>query len=233
MSVLFPTNNFSICIVYILLYFYYIAYRVSMFFSVDRVKKQYEKEEIPNNDRRDAVQSLIRSSQNGPGCWKGGRTESRKRESLRRTSSQCMWHRRDTWRSVRGAPTGDFLLSEFSRATTYPLCSSRYPLIDIPRQEMRYRGNDTYVSERRNRRDAALRWLTRHSDQWITHGSISSRFPTNFEIRIRVYQIFLVECIETCLTLYIFNDYEKSSLRITNYGFEREKGVVSFTRVEY
>lgn len=52
------------------------------FFSVDRAKKQYEKEEMPNNDRRDAVQSLIRSSQNGPGWRKGGRTESGKKGKL-------------------------------------------------------------------------------------------------------------------------------------------------------
>jgi len=50
----------------------------------------------------------------------------------------------------------------------------------------------------------AFQRLARHSDQWITHGSISSRFR-NLEIRARVYQIFLAKCIGnvTCLTLCI------------------------------
>lgn len=45
----------------------------------------------------------------------------------------------------------EIFLFEFSLDSLSLLCSSQYPLIDIPRHEMRYRGNDMYVSERRNR----------------------------------------------------------------------------------
>lgn len=194
------------CIYLIVLHLLYIAYRVSIFFSINRAKKQYEKKEIPNNDRWDAVQSLIRSS-----CCR--MDQDAEREKGRNGKGRIWGEPRPSVCGIRGIrdalyvvlPREIFLLFEFFRATPYPLCSSRYPLIDIPRQEMRYRGNDTYVSEGRNRCDAALRRLTRHSDQWITHRSISLRFPKNFEVRVHVYQIFLAECIETYVWHYVFS----------------------------
>lgn len=84
---------------------------------------------------------------NGLGHRKGERTKS-ERESWGETRSNGIWGIRDA--SYVVLPREIFLSSN-SLATPSPLCSSRYPLIDIPRQKMRYHGNDTYVSERRNR----------------------------------------------------------------------------------
>jgi len=68
------------------------------------------------------------------------------------------------------------------RDSPWPFCSARYPLIDNPRHEMRYRGNDTYVSGGRATDESARRASSFRS---MDHTRMLLRFSRTHLVRAR------------------------------------------------